>query len=107
MRARMATAAKTVYSHITKDPEVCGGSACIDSTRIRVIDVVQAQSEGYTPERIQDLFAVKLTLAQVYSALAYADENQEEIGTEYAEHERAFDEGVRSRDEYLKHRSRP
>jgi len=103
----MATAAKTVYSHITKDPEVCGGSACIDSTRIRAIDVVQAQSEGYTPERIRDLFAVKLTLAQVYSALAYADENQEEIETEYAGHERAFDEGVRSRDGYLKDRSRP
>ena len=95
------------YSHITKAPEVCGGSACIDSTRIRVIDVVQAQSEGYTPERIRGLFAVNLTLAQVYSALAYADENQEEIETEYAEHERAFDEGVRSRDEYLRDRSRP
>ena len=81
--------------------------ACIDSTRVRVIDVVQAQSEGYTPERIQDLFAVNLTLALVYSALAYADENQEEIETEYAEHERAFDEGVRSRDEHLEARSRP
>jgi len=101
----MATAAKTVYSHITKDPEVCGGSACIDSTRIRVIDVVQAQSEGYTPERIQDLFALSLTLAQVYSALAYADENQEEIEAEYTEHERAFDEGVRFRDEYLEDQS--
>jgi uncharacterized protein (DUF433 family) len=103
----MATAARTIYAHITKDSEVCGGSACIDSTRIRVIDVVQAESEGHTPERIRDLFAVKLTLAQVYSALAYADENQVEIEAEYAEHERAFDEGVRSRDEYLKDRSRP
>ena len=70
----MATAAKTVYSHITKAPNVCGGSACIDDTRIRVIDVVQAKSEGHSPEQIRDLFAVKLTLAQVYSALAYADE---------------------------------
>lgn len=106
MRVLMATAAKTVYAHITKDPAVCGGSACIDSTRIRVIDVVQAQSEGYTPEQIQDLFAMKLTLAQVYSALAYADENRQEIQTEYAQHERAFDEGVRARDEHLKSRSR-
>jgi len=102
----MATPANTVYAHITKDPEVCGGSACIDHTRIRVIDVVQAQSEGHTPEQIQDLFAVKLTLAQVYSALAYADENREEIETGYAEHDRTFNEGVRARDEYLKNRSR-
>lgn len=106
MGVLMATAAKTVYAHITKDPKVCGGSACIDETRIRVIDVVQAQSEGHTPQQIQDLFAVKLTLAQVYSALAYADENREEIENEYAEHDRAFSDGVRARDDYLKDRSR-
>ena len=99
----MATASKAIaYAHITKDPKVCGGSACIDKTRIRVIDVVQAQSEGKTPEQIQELFAVKLSLAQVYSALAYADENREEIEAEYAEHERTFEEGLRARDEYLK-----
>ncbi|HET7291683.1 MAG TPA: DUF433 domain-containing protein [Vicinamibacteria bacterium] len=99
----MATASKAIaYAHITKDPKVCGGSACIDKTRIRVIDVVQAQSEGKTPEQIQELFAVKLSLAQVYSALAYADENREEIEAEYAEYERAYEEGVRARDEYLK-----
>ena len=102
----MATAARTVYAHITKDPDVCGGSACIDHTRIRVIDVVQAQREGYTPEQIRDLFAVKLTLAQVYSALAYADESRQEIEAEYAAHERTFSEGVRARDEYLEGRSR-
>ena len=102
----MATASKTVYAHITKDPEVCGGSACIDNSRIRVIDVLQAQSEGYTPDQIQDLFAVRLTLAQVYSALAYADENRQEIEAEYAQHERTFGEGVRARDQYLKSRSR-
>ena len=99
----MATASKAIpYAHITKDPKVCGGSACIDKTRIRVIDVVQAQSEGKTPEQIQELFAVRLSLAQVYSALAYADENREEIETEYSDSEREFEEGVRARDEYLK-----
>jgi uncharacterized protein (DUF433 family) len=77
----VATASKAIpYAHITKDPKVCGGSACIDKTRIRVIDVVQAQSEGKTPEQIQELFAVKLSLAQVYST----------------------EEGLRARDEYLK-----
>ncbi len=101
----MATAAKTVYSHITKDPKVCGGSACIDNTRIRVIDVVQAKNEGHSPEQIRDLFAVKLTLAQVYSALAYADENRAEIEADFAEHERVGIEGERARNEYLKRHS--
>lgn len=101
----MATQAKTVYAHITKDPRVCGGSSCIDNTRIRVIDIVQSHSEGMSPEQIQNLFAVPLTLAQIYSALAYADENREEIQAEYAEHERSFAEGVRARDEHLKRRS--
>ena len=103
----MSTAARTVFAHITKDPKVCGGAACIDNTRIRVIDVVQAQSEGHTAQKIQDLFAVRLTLAQVYSALAYADENRVEIEAEYAEHDQAFNDGVRARDEYLKDRSQP
>ena len=63
---------------------MCGGKACIDATRIRVIDVVQAHSGGYPPDQIRPLFAVTLTLAQVYSALAYADEHPEEIAADFA-----------------------
>ena|SRR2546425_330335 len=100
----MAMAPKTAYAHITKDPRVCGGSACID-TRIRVMDVVLAKNEGQSPEQIRALFAVKLTLAQVYSALAYADENREEIEADFAEHQRVGIEGERARDEYLKRHS--
>jgi uncharacterized protein (DUF433 family) len=95
-------ASKVVFSHITKNPRVCGGEACIDATRIRVLDIVQAQSEGCSPEDIQKLFAVPLTLAQVYSALAYADENRSEIDALYAEY-KAFSEQIeREREEYLK-----
>jgi uncharacterized protein (DUF433 family) len=101
----MTMAPKTAYAHITKDPSVCGGSACIDNTRIRVIDIVLAKNDGQSPEHIRDLFAVKLTLAQVYSALAYADENREEIEADFAEHERVGKEGERTRDEYLKRHS--
>lgn len=32
-------AAKGDYSHVTKDRGVCGGRACIDGTRIRVMDI--------------------------------------------------------------------
>lgn len=85
----MATAAKIVASaQITKDPAICGGAACVDRTRIRVLDVVQAASEGHTPEQIRELFAIKLSLAQVHLALAYADEHRDEIQSQYAEQDR-------------------
>jgi uncharacterized protein (DUF433 family) len=97
----MATAPEIVFSHITKSLQVCGGKACIDATRIRVIDVVQAQSEGYTPDQIRNLFAVTLTLAQVYSALAYADEHPQEIAADFASEARAEVEIEASRTRYL------
>jgi uncharacterized protein (DUF433 family) len=100
-----ATAPKLVFSHITKNPEVCGGAACIDATRIRVIDVVQAQTEGYGPKEIQRLFAVPLTLAQVYSALAYADENRDEIDALQAELEAVGVQIEVDRDTHLRGRS--
>ena len=45
----MASAAKTVYPHISKDPAVCGGRACISGTRVRVMDVVSMHESGLTP----------------------------------------------------------
>jgi uncharacterized protein (DUF433 family) len=100
----MATAPQLVFSHITKNPRVCGGAACIDATRIRVLDIVQAQREGHTPEGIRTLFAVPLTLAQVYSALAYADENRDEIEALHAAHEALGEQIERDRAEYLRGR---
>jgi uncharacterized protein (DUF433 family) len=101
----MATAPKLGYDHITKNPRVCGGAACIDATRIRVLDVVQAESEGYKPEEIQNLFAVPLSLAQVYSALAYADEHQDEIQALYAKLAAIAEQIERESAEYLKRQS--
>jgi uncharacterized protein (DUF433 family) len=101
----MATAAKAIaYAHITKEPGVRGGRACIDRTRIAVMDIVQAQSEGKTPQEIQDLFAVQLSLAQVHAALAYYYDHKDEIEAEFAE-EDGFEEQIeRERAEYLKKR---
>ncbi len=97
----MATAAKEVYSHITKDPKVCGGKACIDNTRIRVIDIMQLEREGHKPEQMRSTFAVSLTLAQIYTALAYADEHAEEIATDFAEEAKTEDEIDRDRADFL------
>lgn len=75
----MATAAKTVATHITKDPRVCGGRASIDSTRIRVMDIVLLQRQGLKPEDMIEYFSVPLSLAQVHGALTYYYDHPEEI----------------------------
>lgn len=80
----MATAPKTVYSHITKDPQVRGGRACIDRTRVAVVDVVFCHKEGYAPERILTAYP-SLTLEQLYAALSYYYGHQAEIENELAE----------------------
>jgi uncharacterized protein (DUF433 family) len=105
MRLAMATAAQLVFSHITKNPRVCGGKACIDNTRIRVMDIVQLQREGKKPEEMRSVFAVQLTLAQIYSALAYADENPAEIEADFAGDDKVEAEIERDRAEFFRRRS--
>ena len=98
----MATTPKIVASaQITKNPGVCGGKACIDSTRIRVIDVVQLQREGYRPEDMREVFAVPLTLAQIHLALAYAGEHADEIEADFAAGDQALTQIERDRAESL------
>jgi uncharacterized protein (DUF433 family) len=82
----MATAAKTVYSHITKDPGVRGGRACIDQTRIAVVDVVAMLKEGKSPDEMLVEYP-SLNLAQVHAAISYYYENKHEIEAEFAEDE--------------------
>ena len=102
----MATAPKTVYAHITKDPGACGGRACIDHTRIRVIDIVELEREGFKPDQMRNVFAVPLSLAQIHSALAYADEFRNEIEADFAEEAAAEVDHERQRAEYLKRHGR-
>jgi uncharacterized protein (DUF433 family) len=97
----MASAPQFIYSHITKDPRICGGKACIDGTRIRVMDIVCLEREGYKPENMLDVFASRLTLAQVHAALAYYYDNRDEIEASFKEEEGIEDEIDRDRAEYL------
>ena len=73
------TTSKQVYAHISKDAEVCGGRACIDGTRIRVMDIVGLHQHGYTPEQMLNVYATSLTLAQVHAALTYYYDHPGEI----------------------------
>jgi len=105
MDSVMATTAnKHVYAHITKDPEVCGGKACVDGTRIRVMDIVCLLKEGYTPEQMLNVFAAPLTLSQVHAALTYYYDHKNEIEASFAQDEKILAEYDRKRAEYLSRR---
>ncbi len=82
----MATAVKIVYSHITKQPGIRGGKACIDQTRICVNNVVFLHKEGKTPEEILVEYP-DLSLAQVHAALTYYYDHVDEIEAELVEEE--------------------
>jgi uncharacterized protein (DUF433 family) len=97
----MATVAKAVYSHITKDPEVCGGKACIDGTQIRVMDIVSLKCQGYAPEKMIEAYP-SLNLAQVYAALSYSYEYPEEIEASFEEDRSSEAEHERAKAEYLR-----
>ena len=63
---------------LVRSPDVCGGRLRIDGTRMTVNQLVVWYKQGYTPEEIADQYP-HLTLAQVYTALAYYHANREEI----------------------------
>jgi uncharacterized protein (DUF433 family) len=84
-------------------PEVCGGRLRVDGTRITVNQIVVLYKQGYTAEDIADEFP-HLTLAQVYTALAYYHANREEIEADLVAegnetHGEASTEGVSQEDE--------
>jgi uncharacterized protein (DUF433 family) len=68
---------------LVRSPDVCGGRLRIDGTRMTVNQLVVWYKQGYTPEEIADQYP-HLTLAQVYTALAYYHANREEIEVDLA-----------------------
>ena len=92
----MATAAKSAYPHIVKEPGYCGGKAAIDRTRVRVNNVVFLYKEGKTADEILVEYP-DLTPAQVHAALTYYYDHKDEIQAELA-----ADEGSDERHEHRK-----
>ena len=84
---------------------MCGGNACIDGTRIRVMDVVCLVKEGRAPEQMLDVFSVSLTLGQVHAALTYYYDHREEIEAAFAAEDEIDAETERRRAEHLKRRA--
>ena len=68
---------------LVRTPDICGGRLRIDGTRITINQIVVWYKQGYSPEEIADQYP-HLTLAQVYTALAYYHMNQEEIEVDLA-----------------------
>lgn len=65
--------------HIEIQNGVCGGKPCVKGTRIRVWDIhVWHDLRGQSPEEIVATYP-QLTLADVYAALTYYFDHQEEI----------------------------
>jgi uncharacterized protein (DUF433 family) len=91
----MATAAKTVFPHITTDPDVCHGRPCIAGTRVRVMDIVAAHEQGVSPVELTDYFDTRpLTLGEIHAALAYYNDHKDEVEADFAEAERIGAEGA-------------
>lgn len=69
----------TTYPHIVKAEGVCGGEAIVENTRVAVWHLVNYYYKvGMSVEEIL-LASDFLTAAQVFSALAYYHDNQEEV----------------------------
>jgi uncharacterized protein (DUF433 family) len=68
--------------HIVSTPDTCGGKPRINGTRIRVKDIVLWHERmGMSPEEIVSEWP-HLTLGDVYAALAYYDDNRQQIDAE-------------------------
>ncbi len=70
---------------IINNPKICNGKPCIAGTRVRVINIVIDYQNGKTPEEIAQE-RTHLTLAQIYSALAYYHANKAEIEQEISDY---------------------
>jgi uncharacterized protein (DUF433 family) len=77
---------ETRYEHIVRSPDILGGKPRIDGRRISVQHVAVLHDHlGYSVDEIATEF--ELTLAEVYSALAYYHDHRDEIDRQLAEGE--------------------
>ena len=73
----MATADES-YRYIVKTPDVCGGKARVEGTRIGVHDVIGLLQNGETVDSVTRELQ-PLTRAQVYECLAYYEDHRGDI----------------------------
>ena len=67
-------------NHISSDPNICHGSACIKGRRVMVSVIVDSIAAGETPEEVASAYDV--TISDVRAALRYAAELAREMGVD-------------------------
>jgi uncharacterized protein (DUF433 family) len=73
-----------IREHIVSTPDTCGGKPRVAGTRIQVKHlVVMHERQGMSPEEIVSELP-HLTLADIYSALAFYHDHRETINAEIA-----------------------
>ena len=82
------------YPNIVRVEGVQGGEPMVRDKYVPVSTVVALVQCGQTPEEIVDDYDEQLTLANVYSALSYYYDHQEEIDGYLSAHRAALDEAV-------------
>ena len=80
----------TEHRYIVRDPAILGGEPIIKGTRTPVRAIVEIWRLGMPAEEIPNHFP-HLTLAQVFSALSYYSDHQDEIN-EYIRRNRVPEE---------------
>ncbi len=70
---RLTMTREELLARVTVDPKVCTGKPCIRGTRIYISIILDALSEGLTPEEIIDHYP-SLTIDDIRAAVAYAAE---------------------------------
>jgi|SRR5271155_5316325 len=79
-----------IPAHISKNPDVCGGRACITGHRVRVMDiVVWYEFRGHSADEIVAMFP-GITLGDVHAALMYYFDHPQEIQKEFSEDEESM-----------------
>lgn len=81
---------QTTSRYVTRHPEILQGEPIITGTRTSVRAIVGLWRQGITPEEIP-LHLPHLTLAQVFDALSFYQDNQPEIN-DYIEGNRVPEE---------------
>lgn len=89
----------TEYLYIVRDGRILSGEPIIKGTRTPVRAIVETWRMGVAPEEIPKGLP-HLTLAQVFSALTYYSDHQEEINN-YIERNRIPDELIDPLVKYL------
>jgi len=95
-----AVLAKVIAPGISRHANIRFGRACIEGTRLAVMDIAVLHDRGLAPEDILVEYP-DLTLEQVRHALAYYRAHPEEIEAEIEGQDRAFEEMERKWQEYV------